>query len=424
LRKRIAAAFLLLALVLCTFFSLTGRFAVQIAEKQLVYDRLEKAAVLLIDQYQRHALPARQEDNFYVNDDIPERFRHLRPGVHEVRFGENEVTVYIRKIGGDTFAVAADTSDYAVTEKLIYIALGVGFIASLLLAALLGTIAAHWIVAPITALAAAVDGDTPPAAMPGTEIRNEIGMLARAFEERTAQLQRFLADEKLFTGDVSHEMRTPLTIILGASELLKVQLPDRSEQQAVAERIRRVAAEASERVGALLLLSQSPEALRRAQLSLTHLVHREIDRCRYLLGSKPVTIRFDCREEVWIEGRAELAGIAIGNLLRNACQYTERGMVTIHLSPQSLVIEDNGPGLPDNVQQRLFDRFVRGTAHAHVGSGLGLAIVKRVCDHLGWHIAHDNMPAGGSRFTLRFAASAGLPPPTGPSAQPRAEGAR
>jgi signal transduction histidine kinase len=402
LRRRLAAAFLLLTLVLCTFFSLTGRFAVRIAEKQLINDRLEKVATQLIDQYRRHELASAVEDNFYVNDEIPERFSRLRPGVHEVRHGDREVTVCIRKIGSDVFAVTDDTSDYATTERLIYVTLGAGFVTSLLLAAILGFLASQRIVAPITALAKAVDRNDPPSTLPALGTRNEIGTLARAFAKRTEQLQQFLADEKLFTGDVSHEMRTPLTIILGAAEVLKAQLADTPDKMAVAERIRRVAAEASERVGAMLLLSQSPRALNSAPLSLTHLIEREIERCQQLVVGKPVQIRFDHVAEVWIHARMELAGVAIGNLLRNACQYTEQGVVTVMLSPSQLIIEDNGPGIPDNVRERLFERFVRGGEQKQVGSGLGLAIVKRVSDHLGWQVRYDRPVDGGSRFTLLF----------------------
>ncbi len=254
----------------------------------------------------------------------------------------------------------------------------------------------------MTALAEAVERNDAPSELPSLTTQNEIGMLARAFAKRTDQLQHFLADEKLFTGDVSHELRTPLTIMLGASELLKVQLAESPNQLAVAERIRRVAAEASERVGALLLLSQSPETLGGSQLSLTHLIEREIERCQQLLGDKPVQIVFEDVGDVWLQARAELAGIAIGNLLRNACQYTEQGMVKIQLTQQQLTIEDNGPGVPENVRMRLFERFVRGKENPYVGSGLGLAIVKRVSDHLGWQIEHAIPAAGGSRFILTF----------------------
>lgn len=404
LGRRLTGAFVLLTFLMCVFFSMTGKFAVDISEKQLVYERLEKVTTQLIDQYHRHELLSTVEDNFYVNGEIPERFRHMRPGVHEVHVGSNEYTVCIRKIGDDTFAVIDDTSDFAITETTVFTALGVGFIASLLLAAALGIFTARRIISPLTALARAVERDNPPSKLPALELRNEIGTLARAFAGRTEQLQQFLADEKLFTGDVSHELRTPLTIMLGAAELLEVRLAQSPEDREVATRIRRVAAESSERVGALLLLSQSPDMLGGAQVSLTHLVEREIERYRQLFSDKPIQILFDVpNDEVWVHARVELAGIAVGNLLRNACQYTEQGIVQLRLTAQQLTIEDNGPGVPEKVRVRLFERFVRGHDAQYVGSGLGLAIVKRVVDHLGWQIRHETPENGGSRFTLIFA---------------------
>ncbi|HWV63259.1 MAG TPA: HAMP domain-containing sensor histidine kinase, partial [Oxalicibacterium sp.] len=190
---------------------------------------------------------------------------------------------------------------------------------------------------------------------------------------------------------------------LGAAELLEVRLAQSPENRDVAERIRRVAEEASERVGALLLMSQSPSVLGSAPVSLTHLVEREIERYRQLFSDKPLQLNLrGSTDEVWVQTRAELAGIAIGNLVRNACQYTEEGTVNIHLTAHQLSVEDNGPGLPENVRARLFERFVRGHDAQYVGSGLGLAIVKRVVDHLGWQIRHEVPETGGSRFILIF----------------------
>tara|TARA_R110001599_G_scaffold64023_4_gene179560 strand:+ start:243959 stop:245233 length:1275 start_codon:yes stop_codon:yes gene_type:complete len=400
---RIAGAFFLLAFIFCTFFTVVSNFSLNVVERQLVNNRLKKVTTQLIDQYQQHLLTSTIEDNFYVNEEIPAEYRNLREGIHEVHGQGREVTVSIRNIGNDHFAVADDTSDFAATEKITRIALGVGFVASLLLAILLGWIASRRIVAPVTALAAAIERDDPSSSLPSLQSNDEIGMLARAYAKRTNQLHGFLADEKLFTGDVSHELRTPLTIILGASELLTVRLQNMQEEQDVAERIRRIATEASERVGALLLLSQSPTALIGAPMSLTHLIEREIERCQIMLLDKPVNITFDSgSEEVWVHARAELVGIAIGNLIRNACQYTERGVIKISLHQTQLSIEDQGPGLPENVRHRLFQRFVRGQDHQHVGSGLGLAIVKRVIDHLGWQIRHETIVVGGSRFIIDF----------------------
>ena len=96
----------------------------------------------------------------------------------------------------------------------------------------------------------------------------------------------------------------------------------------------------------------------------------------------------------------ELVTIALSNLLRNACQHTEQGTITVSLTAYHIVVEDSGAGLPEVVRVRLFDRFVRGEDDFGGGSGLGLSIVKRVTEHLGWGIQHDPGSNGGSRFTL------------------------
>jgi signal transduction histidine kinase len=403
LRRRIAGTFILMALILCSFFSLSSYVAVEMAEAKLIDHNLDKLTNQIIGQYlsnDKYELPP--DITFYVDDDIPETFRKLPNGIHEIEIGETELHVVVRNMNNHRFVLSDDTTDFEDTELLIFIAVTAGFFASMLLSIFLGLASSKLIIAPVTALAEAVERNDDPSELPSLDTQNEIGMLARAFAKRTNQLQRFLADEKLFTGDVSHELRTPLTIILGASELLKVQLAGSPDELAVAERIRRVAAEASERVGALLLLSQSPETLGGSQLSLTHLIEREIERCQQLLGDKPVQIVFEDVGDVWVYARTELAGIAIGNLLRNACQYTEQGTVKIKLAAHQLTIEDNGPGVPENVRARLFERFVRGKENPHVGSGLGLAIVKRVADHLSWQIEHQTPDGGGSRFILTF----------------------
>lgn len=211
--------------------------------------------------------------------------------------------------------------------------------------------------------------------------------------------------ERLFTADVSHELRTPLSVILGAAEVLTARLDDRPELHAAAERIRRTAAETSVRVSALLQLARAPEKIECAALELRGLVEQEIEHCRPMLEGKSVALKFEAPDEVWVHAAPDLAAIAVGNLLRNACRFTEQGSVCVALRTDALTIEDTGPGVPQAVRARLFEPFVRGSDASSTGSGLGLSIVKRVAQHLGWAVRLDDVSRGGSRFTPTF----GLP---------------
>jgi len=128
-----------------------------------------------------------------------------------------------------------------------------------------------------------------------------------------------------------------------------------------------------------------------------------VERCRPLLLGKPLTLQFVAVENVSIQAIPELVTIALSNLIRNACQYTELGSINVRLERSQIIMEDSGAGLPEVVRARLFDRFVRGSESYSSSSGLGLSIVKRVTEHLAWTVSHDVSAYGGSRFRLEIA---------------------
>ncbi|MOA13976.1 Sensor histidine kinase TmoS [compost metagenome] len=168
------------------------------------------------------------------------------------------------------------------------------------------------------------------------------------------------------------------------------------------ERIRRNASDTAQQVSALLQLARAPEHGSLIPVPLRRLIEHEVERCQPLLRDKPMTIEVVAPEEITVPAIPDLVAIAFGNLLRNACLHTEQGVITVHLDANAISIEDNGPGLPEAVKARLFDRFVHSGEDASNGSGLGLSIVKRVVDHLGWTVLHTQSSAGGSQFSLQF----------------------
>jgi signal transduction histidine kinase len=406
LKHRIARAFVLLAVLLAGFFSLVSYVSVEVIEDQMVDERLEKIADRLIERHAAEATVVMPPDvSFFVNEQIPKELQSATPGIHELDIDGQEIHALIRAEGSNRFAILLNIDEFERTEFIIFSALGAGFISSLLLAIMLGVTTARHIVAPVSALADAVNRNASPADLPSLDSNDEIGVLARAFAKHTDELQQFLLRERLFTGDVSHELRTPLTVMLGAAEVLNAQLTDRPAQLAVVERVRRVAAETAERVSAMLLLSRSPELLDAPRIMLNPLIQTEFDRCQYLVIGKPVQCRLESSGEIWMQARPELVGIVIGNLLRNACQHTESGTVLVRLETTQIVIEDVGPGIPETVQARLFERFVRGSTDSPEGTGLGLSIVKRVVEHIGWKIRYESRENHGSRFILIFPSS-------------------
>ena len=402
LRRRIVAACVLLATVVGGVFAATTYVLIESVEHELIDARLSRAMVPLLESRRAgRAVVPPVDLHFATGAQLPAALRELATGMHEVEFDGHIQHVLLVDEAGQRLALIDDQRDFDRIEGIAFIVLALGFGAGLLLAVGIGQAMASRVIAPVTALAHAVQHDDLPQHPELLQAADEIGVLGRAFDAKTAELRRFLGRERLFTADVSHELRTPLTVILGAAELLALRLADRTDLQAAAERIRRNAADTGARVAALLQLARAPEATPREPLDLRQIVEREVERCRPLLDGKPVELTLDAPQPVWVQASAELAAIAVDNLLRNACAFTQQGAVRVQLSERALVVEDTGPGVPPAVRSRLFERFVRGDDEAHhAGSGLGLSIVKRVADHLGWAIRLDDGRQGGSRFTL------------------------
>lgn len=404
LRRRIAGAYILLAVALTACFSGLTFLTVRSIEDQLVNQRLEMVADKLIDDHLRgqdHHLPG--YPTVLDGAELTPLMRSLPEGIHEVEQDGAALHILVLDRAGQRFVVRDDESDYERIERRVYMGLSGASFLCICLAALLGLSTASRVIAPVTRLADAVRTQrlTPELARPLPD--DELGTLARAFAERSAQMQGFLLREQWFTGDVSHELRTPLTVMLGAAELLKARLDAQPDLQEVAERIRRAAADTAERVTALLLLSRSPEDLDAPATDLVPLVAQEVERCRPLLRAKPVELRLSAAQpQVWVCARPELAAIALGNLIRNACQFTEQGEVRVIVGPDRVVVEDTGCGIPLAVQSQMFERFVRGDSGHIEGSGLGLAIVRRVAEHLAWKVELETPEGGGSRFIVKF----------------------
>jgi signal transduction histidine kinase len=403
LRHRIIAAYVLLACVVCSAFAAAALHAIGRVEDRLIDQRLARTA----DQY---ALRKRQGlgmdlppgVTLYRGDAIPAAIRDLPAGRREVVLGGKSLNMLVRGEGEQAFALTDDDADFEAIQWQLHAFLAAALIACLGLAVLLGRWTASHVISPLTLLARAVDQDLATNEFPALTAQDEIGVLARAFAARTQALQQVLLRERYFVADVSHELRTPLTVILGAAEVLGARVTEHSELATVVERIRRTAADTADRVGALLLLSQAPETLDMPWISIAPIVRLEMERSQPLLHGKPVSMSFELIDDVLVQARAELAGTAVGNLIRNACQYTEQGSVTIRLERDRLLVEDTGIGIPLPIRQRVFDRYVRADPGSPTGSGLGLAIVQRVALHQGWRVSLEDRLGEGSRFVLNW----------------------
>jgi signal transduction histidine kinase len=401
LRRRIIVAYMTFAMVVSVVFAVVAMIAVEGIEERLVDERLEEIAKWASPRFAGQ-LPVEMPSgvSFHHGHDIPISLRGMSPGVHD-RVVDG---VYLQVLAGrdaiGDFVVVDHSTEYEHIEQVVYSMFLAVLLAFIGCSVVLGRFLANRFVTPIMELAQAVEqrkGD-----LPHQERKDELGVLARAFAGHTSELTRFLDRERFFTGDVSHELRTPLTVISGAAELLMEHTRGDPALHAPSERIHRAAREASEVTAVLLRLARSPEILGWDKLSAATVARQEVARYQSLVSNRPITLRFGGGEDFEVAGPRELVIAAVGNLVRNACQYTAMGLVEIRLESRCIIVEDTGPGLPASAFARLRGEPTPDGETGSTGSGLGLSLVQRISTYLGATLVVQQREGGGTRCELHF----------------------
>jgi len=217
-----------------------------------------------------------------------------------------------------------------------------------------------------------------------------------------------------FVANVSHELKTPLTSILGYAEtLLDGGLDEADRRRGFVETIREQAVRLTAIVEDLLRLSEldRPDAaLALAPVDIAQLARA----VTAALGprAKKDGLALTCEtppgELVVLGERARLEQLLF-NLIDNALKYTRRGGVVVRVMPEgeavTLVVEDTGPGIPEDALKRIFERFYRvddARSRDIPGTGLGLSIVRHIVELHHGSIEASNRPEGGTRFTVRL----------------------
>lgn len=231
-------------------------------------------------------------------------------------------------------------------------------------------------------------------------IDKEVQVLSDALMRFTHRLNAFIDRERNFTRDASHELRSPLTVIKLAADMLLSEQELTTPAKKSVMRIRQAVEDMEEMTNAFLLLSrESDRGLTSESICLNDIVDEEIDRARLIIGDKPIAIRKKYSANLSVTTSDKALSIVIGNLLRNAFNYTDEGEVIITIDDKELKIADSGIGMRD--PQQAFDPYFRGERRRG-GYGVGLSIVKRFSDRFGWNVAINSEVGVGTEVTLSF----------------------
>ena len=317
------------------------------------------------------------------------------------------------------YAKPQKSIDATVGRVRLFLALGV--LGGTGLAFLAGFLVARRAMRPIAGLTRAAREVArtrdPAVTLPRPEANDEVADLAGTLEDMLRELgaaraetEAALARQREFVADASHELRTPLTSILANLELLEAEL--HGDQEEIAGSALRSSRRMRRLVGDLLLLARADagrEAPRRP-LDLAAVAREAVAEAAPLASEGQVTV--DAPAAVTIDGAPDdLHRLAL-NLIENAVLHTPTGTpvtVAVRTEDRQAILEvaDRGPGVPQELRARAFERFSRaGGDHAATnGSGLGLAIVRAVAESHGGSVELSDADGGGAVFTVRLPAS-------------------
>ncbi len=241
--------------------------------------------------------------------------------------------------------------------------------------------------------------------------RNEFDIIAENINKMAKELSGIETLRTDFVSNVSHEIKTPLSVIGNYSTML--QSPNLSEEKRL--EYARAVSDATGRLSELITNILKLNKLENQQIypdTETYDLGEQLAEC--IIGfediweQKNIEIETDIEDDLKITADKELLSLVWNNLLSNAFKFTEEGgtvKVTAHSAEGRVQVEfsDTGCGISDEAGKHIFDKFYQGdTSHATKGNGLGLALVKRVIDICGAEITVKSVLGKGTSFKVCF----------------------
>ena len=238
----------------------------------------------------------------------------------------------------------------------------------------------------------------------------------RKIEKAAKQKEEKANTVKLYNtllNSLSHELRTPIATIIGATDNLQINTGNLSERNKydLLNEISNASFRLNQQVENLLNMSRLDSGFLQPKMDwcdINEIVHNVIKRIEDSKISQRIRINVNPEIPLFKLDKGMLEQI-VYNLVNNAVLYTEPAnkieiAVTYYTDVLEIIIEDNGGGFPETEIDKVFDKFYRLKNTKTGGTGLGLSIVKGFTEAMGGSVALQNVPAGGARFTIQIAA--------------------
>lgn len=421
LPRRIRLAFITQALLSSVVIAL-GLLAVGIVVRHVLVEyRLEREAQTFFAQravvpdtpapggafLQAWFVPSGASD-----EGVPAGLRKLPPGLHDPWVGAPFDRIdYVERRPAGTFY--ARYSSKTLDEAILWTAM----LALLLsLAAVYLTSWLTWrtsaqLIAPVGWLADAVacwdprDPDAravAPRNLPD-DASIEVRHLSAALSGLAERVGDFVERERDFTRDASHELRTPVTVVRVACDLLLADETLTARQRRSLTRIQQAGRDMEAVIDAFLILAREADVQPQSDaFDVMDVVHEEVERVRPLIAGKSVIIDVSHTDPPRLYAPRRVLNVMLGNLLSNAAHFTDSGEIHVSVSHDRIEVRDTGIGMSAASLERAFDPFWRVDMNREEGKGMGLSIVRRLGERFGWPVTLASVEGQGTQATIRF----------------------
>ncbi len=339
---------------------------------------------------------------------LPRELRPLEPGLHDdIPVEGRERVVLVRDVDGRRLFLVLDITAFEKREEDLALTVAGSAVTLIVLLGLAIAWGLNRLVRPLSTLAHDIGALQPDRtgqrlAVPDSATR-ELEVIANSLNGYLERNERFVERERAFIDTASHELRTPIAVIAGASELVLEQPSLSATARNQLARIHRTARDVEHLISLLLALAKDPARLEGNSelVALDQLVPEIVEDHRYLTAGKDLAIVVEPLPHCEIVAPLPIVQAAIGNLLRNAIENSDRGEIRIRLQADTtLVIQDPGHGMSPEEISAIYAQMARGGGRG--GGGIGLDLISRLCEHLGWTLTLTSHQGQGTTTTLQF----------------------
>jgi len=248
----------------------------------------------------------------------------------------------------------------------------------------------------------ALDPEQPSQRLSPDFALRELTDIALLVNRHLDRVERFIERERSLLDQASHEFRTPIAVIAGAVDVLKLHdLPPAARRPL--DRIESTTHNLSQIMAALLFLSREADTGVQGDRTRVDLLAASlVDDHEHLLQGECAVFLVETLQPLSVDCPEAIVRIVVGNLLRNAAENSPQGAIRVRLVDATLRIQDSGEGFDTVAAARRYTQSLRDSAKQGGGQGLGLFLTRRICERFGWTLRITSSPGAGTVAELAF----------------------